>query len=112
MFDEFIHFSFKMSDRRPLAFNNYVYVFNHFSLKQSERPLAFYKYYSESNCAAECRANFTISHCGCLPHFMPGNRKIETGNRKNDSGNNTVPLCGPTARSCINEALLDHYEQV
>jgi hypothetical protein len=70
---------------------------------QAERPLAFYNYYSESNCAAECRANFTMAHCGCMPHYMPGNQRTR---------NKTVPLCGPNARACINEALLDHNEQV
>ena len=34
---------------------------------------------------------------------MPGNRR---------TGNKTIPLCGPNARACINEALLDHNEQV
>ncbi|KRF94123.1 pickpocket protein 28 [Drosophila mojavensis] len=36
-----------------------------------ERPLRFFKVYSESNCELECLANFTLAKCGCVKFSMP-----------------------------------------
>ncbi|VEN48136.1 unnamed protein product, partial [Callosobruchus maculatus] len=33
---------------------------------QSERPLQFFKVYSQTNCLMECKANYTLKICGCV----------------------------------------------
>lgn len=40
-------------------------------LFKSERSLRYYPVYTMKNCQMECRANFTISYCGCVPFYMP-----------------------------------------
>lgn len=37
----------------------------------SERQLHFFKFYSQSNCKAECLANYTLEKCGCVKFNMP-----------------------------------------
>lgn len=37
----------------------------------SERRLRFFKYYTLSNCEAECLANFARQQCGCVKFSMP-----------------------------------------
>lgn len=37
----------------------------------SERQLRFFRNYSQSNCEAECLANFTKLECGCVKFHMP-----------------------------------------
>jgi amiloride-sensitive sodium channel len=36
-----------------------------------ERPLKFFKIYTERNCQTECLANYTLSECHCAPYYMP-----------------------------------------
>ncbi|VEN63057.1 unnamed protein product [Callosobruchus maculatus] len=38
---------------------------------QSERPLRFFKVYSQMNCLMECKANYTLRFCGCVGFHMP-----------------------------------------
>ncbi|VEN48133.1 unnamed protein product [Callosobruchus maculatus] len=38
---------------------------------QSERPLKFFKVYSQANCLLECKANYTLRSCGCVGFHMP-----------------------------------------
>ncbi|VEN49184.1 unnamed protein product [Callosobruchus maculatus] len=38
---------------------------------QSERPLKFFKVYSQTNCLMECKANYTLRLCGCVGFWMP-----------------------------------------
>lgn len=37
----------------------------------SERQLRFFKFYSKSNCEAECLTKFINDTCGCVKFFMP-----------------------------------------
>ncbi|XP_055294959.1 pickpocket protein 28-like [Sitodiplosis mosellana] len=37
----------------------------------SERPLTFFKQYSEQNCMAECMATYIKDKCGCVKFSMP-----------------------------------------
>ncbi|XP_065089676.1 pickpocket protein 28-like [Ochlerotatus camptorhynchus] len=49
--------------------------FNH------ERPLKFFRIYSQSNCELECVTNFTLKSCGCVKFSMPrskGTRVCQT----------------------------------
>lgn len=36
-----------------------------------ERPLRYYKRYSQRNCETECLANYTLVQCGCVKFSMP-----------------------------------------
>lgn len=38
---------------------------------KSERPLRYFKAYSQQKCMLECLANFTKAQCGCVPFYMP-----------------------------------------
>ncbi|VEN47372.1 unnamed protein product [Callosobruchus maculatus] len=38
---------------------------------QSERPLQFFKVYSQTNCLMECKANYTLWLCECVRFHMP-----------------------------------------
>lgn len=40
----------------------------------SERRLRFFKYYTLSNCQAECVANFTKQQCDCVKFSMPSKK--------------------------------------
>lgn len=42
----------------------------------SERQLHFFKFYSQSNCKAECLANYTLKICGCVKFNMPSNTML------------------------------------
>lgn len=37
----------------------------------SERPLYFFKIYTQENCVIECKTNYTLAHCGCVGFHMP-----------------------------------------
>ncbi|CAH1104796.1 unnamed protein product [Psylliodes chrysocephalus] len=39
-----------------------------------ERPLTFFKVYTQQNCKLECLTNFTMNKCGCTTIFMPRER--------------------------------------
>ncbi|XP_063916764.1 pickpocket protein 28-like [Zophobas morio] len=56
----------------------------------SERPLKYFKVYTQNNCAIECRTNYTLSQCGCVPFYVPR----EEG----------VPICGAESLHCLNTA--------
>ncbi|CAH1098525.1 unnamed protein product [Psylliodes chrysocephalus] len=58
---------------------------------QSERHLKFFKIYSQSNCMLECKANYTLSVCGCVTFHMPR----EAG----------TPICLLNKLQCIENAL-------
>ncbi|GAB0099481.1 hypothetical protein DMENIID0001_153430 [Sergentomyia squamirostris] len=57
----------------------------------SERQLQHFRIYSERNCKMECLANWTLAICNCVQFFMPRN--------------NSVPICGPSAKYCIEKCL-------
>lgn len=40
-----------------------------------ERPLTFFKVYTQQNCKLECLTNFTMNKCGCTTIFMPSMQK-------------------------------------
>ncbi|XP_039287322.1 pickpocket protein 28-like [Nilaparvata lugens] len=40
----------------------------------NERPLRFFRVYTENNCVRECEANFTLSFCNCVMYYMPKDR--------------------------------------
>lgn len=42
----------------------------------NERQLRFFKIYAQTNCEAECLANFTENQCGCVQFSMPSKRKM------------------------------------
>ncbi|XP_073811880.1 pickpocket protein 28-like [Musca autumnalis] len=42
-----------------------------------DRPLRFYKTYSQDNCERECLTNFTYSQCGCVRFSMPHTAEME-----------------------------------
>lgn len=37
----------------------------------SERPLLFFKHYTQRNCEMECLTNYTLAQCGCVKFAMP-----------------------------------------
>lgn len=49
----------------------------------SEIRLRFFKYYTLSNCEAECLANFTNQECGCVKFSMPSKRILNGNARRN-----------------------------
>ncbi|ODM96336.1 Pickpocket protein 28 [Orchesella cincta] len=57
---------------------------------QGEKELAYYKYYTVSNCIEECIANITYSNCGCVRYNMPRD--------------DTRDLCGPGKFECVEGA--------
>ncbi|EFA05007.2 Pickpocket protein 28-like Protein [Tribolium castaneum] len=36
-----------------------------------ERPLKYFKIYTQQNCQFECLTNFTLNYCECVRYFMP-----------------------------------------
>lgn len=56
----------------------------------SERKLRFFKEYVQTNCEAECLANYTVIQCGCVRFSMPR----EKG----------VPICGSANIHCYQNA--------
>ncbi|CAH1959274.1 unnamed protein product [Acanthoscelides obtectus] len=38
---------------------------------QSERPLKYFKVYTQANCLLECKTNYTLDICGCVGFHMP-----------------------------------------
>ncbi|KAJ3655391.1 hypothetical protein Zmor_014523 [Zophobas morio] len=44
----------------------------------SERPLKYFRTYTQSNCFLECLTNYTLITCGCVAYYMPrtNNTKI------------------------------------
>lgn len=47
----------------------------------SERRLHYFKFYSQSNCKAECLANYTLLQCGCVKFNMPSMYNFSTKKR-------------------------------
>ncbi|KAJ3646113.1 hypothetical protein Zmor_023717 [Zophobas morio] len=52
-----------------------------------ERPLKYFKMYTQSNCLLECRTNHTLKKCGCVQYFMPRD--------------NTTRICGNRFAACV-----------
>ncbi|KAJ3664694.1 hypothetical protein Zmor_000244 [Zophobas morio] len=48
-----------------------------------ERYLKFYKFYTQTNCKLECRANYTLRNCGCVPQELPHNKMTKLCARSN-----------------------------
>ncbi|KAJ3655395.1 hypothetical protein Zmor_014527 [Zophobas morio] len=57
---------------------------------QNERPLQYFKLYTQSNCLLECLTNYTLKKCGCVQYFMP---------RVNDT-----KICGAGKIPCVKKA--------
>ncbi|CAH0560646.1 unnamed protein product [Brassicogethes aeneus] len=57
---------------------------------QDEKPLRFFKIYTQSNCLLECFTNITLQNCECVPFYMPRT--------------NSTPLCGLGLYKCIEVA--------
>ncbi|KAJ3647270.1 hypothetical protein Zmor_024795 [Zophobas morio] len=55
-----------------------------------ERPLKYFKMYTQSNCLLECRTNHTLTKCGCVEYFMPRNK--------------TTAICGYPLLDCLEKA--------
>lgn len=36
-----------------------------------ERPLRYFRYYTERNCDLECESNVSLAACGCVSFFHP-----------------------------------------
>lgn len=43
----------------------------------NEKPLKFFKVYTERNCETECRANKTLELCGCVAYYDPSEYKLQ-----------------------------------
>lgn len=43
---------------------------------EGERPLKFFRVYTQSNCEMECISNFTEKECGCVKFSLPSNMTI------------------------------------
>lgn len=43
---------------------------------EGERPLKFYRVYTQVNCEMECISNFTEKICGCVRYSLPSNKTI------------------------------------
>ncbi|KAL1491279.1 hypothetical protein ABEB36_011898 [Hypothenemus hampei] len=37
----------------------------------NERPLLYYRTYSQKNCINECQSNATLTQCKCVPYYLP-----------------------------------------
>ncbi|KAJ4440577.1 hypothetical protein ANN_08722 [Periplaneta americana] len=37
----------------------------------SDRYLKYFRTYTQKNCVLECRANYTLQVCKCVPHYLP-----------------------------------------
>ncbi|KAL1401557.1 hypothetical protein pipiens_006516 [Culex pipiens pipiens] len=59
---QFVGTSWKLKDYEPSRRNCY---FEH------ERPLRYFRIYSQDNCELECLSNFTLARCGCVRFSMP-----------------------------------------
>ncbi|KAJ3647274.1 hypothetical protein Zmor_024797 [Zophobas morio] len=55
-----------------------------------ERPLQYFKFYSQPNCLLECQTNYTLKKCGCVQYFMPRNNK--------------TAICGNGLSKCVEQA--------
>ncbi|XP_020717441.1 pickpocket protein 28-like [Ceratitis capitata] len=36
-----------------------------------EKPLEYYRFYTQRNCEVECLAKMLLKYCGCVTHFVP-----------------------------------------
>ncbi|XP_050421675.1 pickpocket protein 28-like isoform X2 [Adelges cooleyi] len=54
---------------------------------QHEKPLRYFKVYTENNCDIECRINNTIKRCGCSAYYHPRDYDI--------------PICGSASYACM-----------
>ncbi|XP_064212989.1 pickpocket protein 28 isoform X2 [Tribolium castaneum] len=43
---------------------------------QDERPLRYFRSYTKRNCRLECQSNHTLRKCGCIPYYLPKNKKV------------------------------------
>ncbi|KAJ3655392.1 hypothetical protein Zmor_014524 [Zophobas morio] len=58
---------------------------------ENERPLLYFKPYTQLNCLLECEANFTLMICGCVTYYMPRQ--------------NYTKICGITDSVCAQKVL-------
>ena len=60
-----------------------------------ERYLKFYKFYTQANCKLECRANYTLRNCGCVPQELPRKYPVKFPNTTSYDilDNKTTKLC-------------------
>ncbi|XP_066261767.1 pickpocket protein 28-like [Euwallacea similis] len=50
----------------------------------NERPLQYYRTYTQRNCLQECQSNYTLRECNCIPYYLPKNNLSPyCGNRSN-----------------------------
>ncbi|XP_060517750.1 pickpocket protein 28-like [Cylas formicarius] len=59
----------------------------------NERPLQYYRSYTQRNCNLECQSNHTLKHCSCVPYYLPKNKFIK--------------YCGKTEKECVDQAKED-----
>lgn len=74
-----------------------------------ERQLRFYRNYTQSNCEAECLANFTKIECGCVAFFMPRTITLDycvLSSKLNPSysGDRNTKICGGAKIDCYQAA--------
>uniref|UniRef100_A0AAR5Q842 Pickpocket protein 28 n=1 Tax=Dendroctonus ponderosae TaxID=77166 RepID=A0AAR5Q842_DENPD len=59
----------------------------------NERPLQYYRFYSQRNCLLECQSNYTLNLCECVPYYLPKNKQIK--------------YCGKIEKFCVETAKND-----
>ncbi|XP_076270438.1 pickpocket protein 28-like [Rhynchophorus ferrugineus] len=50
----------------------------------NERPLQYYRTYTQTNCFYECQSNYTFRNCFCVPYYLPKNMFINTCDKADD----------------------------
>lgn len=43
----------------------------------AERPLRFFRYYTQHNCEMECLTNYSLNICGCVHFAMPSKFNVQ-----------------------------------
>ncbi|XP_050307294.1 pickpocket protein 28-like [Anthonomus grandis grandis] len=59
----------------------------------NERPLQYYRTYTQRNCKQECQSNHTLSICQCVPYYLPKNKQMK--------------YCGKSDQPCVEQAKYD-----
>ncbi|KAF5291551.1 hypothetical protein FQR65_LT01864 [Abscondita terminalis] len=62
----------------------------------NEKPLSYFKTYTQNNCMEECFANYTLKTCGCQSFYMP---------KLPDS-----LICGPGKRKCVDDSRVNYVK--
>lgn len=62
---------------------------------QDERPLHFFRRYTQVNCELECLTNYTVQQCGCVKFAMPRNKSTR--------------ICGLKSMECYKKAAIELF---